>query len=235
MTSSTNVRFDVGCAATAPNSAMWILKYPNIQVYAFEPDFRSYNILKYGKKTNQYPDKPRIISNKNIVLYKKKILKNFPKKNFNIYNCCIDNVAKKKIFFYYTSKKNYGCSSVKKPIEKKLKIKINYKKLVDVYPLSFFLKKKNIIEMLKTDTQGNDLQVLKSAGDYIKKVLFVQSEYWTRQVYYGEGTKEIERERVISYMTTKNFSCYYYTDIDIYIFVINLRNASKRTVSPIFV
>jgi hypothetical protein len=49
--------------------------------------------------------------------------------------------------------------------------------------------------MLKTDTQGNDLQVLKSAGDYIKKVLFVQSEYWTRQVYYGEGTKEIERNR----------------------------------------
>ena len=82
--------------------------------------------------------------------------------------------------FYHTAKKNYGCSSLLKPITQKLGIRSDFKKLVDIYPLNFFLKKINskYIEMLKTDTQGNDLNVLKSAKIHIKKIAFIQSEYW---------------------------------------------------------
>ena len=58
------IRIDVGCAATAPNSALWILDNPKVEVHAFEPDLRSFRILKYGKSTNQYPDKLRIIKKK---------------------------------------------------------------------------------------------------------------------------------------------------------------------------
>lgn len=86
------IRIDVGCAATAPNSALWILTDPKIEIFAFEPDSRSANILRKGKITNQYLDKPRVIESKQIICFKNKILKKFSKKNFRLYNYGIDNV-----------------------------------------------------------------------------------------------------------------------------------------------
>ena len=55
---------DVGCAATAPNSAQWIFKCSNTKLIAFQHDFRSYNILLNGSSTNQYKDKSRLIKKK---------------------------------------------------------------------------------------------------------------------------------------------------------------------------
>ena len=224
MSKKKKIRIDVGCAATAPNSALWILADPEIQIFAFEPDLRSVNILKEGKVTNQYLDKPRVIESKRIIYFKNKIIKRFNKKNFKLYSYGIDNVLlpKNKVF-YHVAKKNYGCSSLIKPITKKLRIKTDFKKKVKVYPLSYFMKKNNlnIVEMLKTDTQGNDLNVLKSAGLYIKNIIFIQSEYWTSQDYEGEKDKKTSRNQIIEYMRSKNFYCYYYTDTDI--FFVNLK------------
>ena len=224
------IRFDVGCAATAPNSVQWILNDSNINVFAFEPDIRSYNILLNGLNTNQYKDKPRLIKKKKIIIFKKKILKKISRENFRVYNCGIDNVSKKtKKYFYHTAKKNYGCSSLLKPISKKLGIKTEFKKLVDIYPLNFL---KNInskyIEMLKTDTQGNDLNVLKSAGNFIKKIAFVQSEYWALEDYEGEKNKLDARNEIIEYMKKKNFYCYYYTDVDIFFVNKKLKKIIKK-------
>ena len=225
------IRFDVGCAATAPNSAQWILDDPNTKVFAFEPDIRSYNILLNGFHTNQYKDKPRLIKKQKIIIFKKKILKKIYNKNFTIYNCGIDNVSKKiKKYFYHTAKKNYGCSSLLKPISQKLGITTEFKKLVDIYPLNFFLKNINskYIEMLKTDTQGNDLNVLKSAKNYIKKIAFVQSEYWALKDYEGEKNKLEARSEIIEYMKKKNFYCYYYTDVDIFFVNKKLKKIIKK-------
>lgn len=224
MSKMKNIRVDVGCAATAPNSALWILADPKVEVVAFEPDLRSVKILRKGKITNQYLDKPRVIENKRIICFKKKIIKKFKKKNFKLYNCGIDNVlSPKNRDFYHVEKKNYGCSSLIKPISSKLGIKTDFKKKVKVYPLSYFLKKNtfSVIEMLKTDTQGNDLNVLKSAGRYIEKIIFIQSEYWTGQDYEGEKNKKDSRMEIIDYMKSKNFYCYFYTDTDI--FFVNLK------------
>ena len=214
-----NLRIDVGCAATAPNSALWIKNYDKIRVLAFEPDFRNFNILKYGGKTNQYQDKPRVILKKKIIIFKKKILKKFRSRTLSVYNFGIDNVkSPTKKTFYYVEKKNYGCSSFKKPIPSKLKINIEMVKKLKVYPLYFFLKKynKNLIQMLKTDTQGNDLNVLKSAKNSIKNVLFVQSEYYTNNSYVKEKSRIFERIKIIEYMKKNNFYCYYYTNTDIF-------------------
>lgn len=213
------IRIDVGCAATAPNSALWILDNPKVEVHAFEPDLRSFRILKYGKSTNQYPDKLRIIKKKKIISFKKKVLKKIQDKNFKIYNCGIDNVSfPTKKFFYHVGKENYGCSSLIKPISEKLGIKTDYRKLVKIYPLSFFLKKfkGKYVEMLKSDTQGNDLNVLKSSGNLIKKIIFIQSEYWANQDYEGEKSKIESRREIIKFMSKKNFYCYFYTDTDIF-------------------
>ena len=227
MIKNMKIRIDVGCAATAPNSALWILADPKIEVFAFEPDTRSADILRKGKTTNQYLDKPRVIVNKKIIVLKNKIIKNFKKKNFKLYNYGIDNVScpTNKVF-YHVAEKNYGCSSLLRPITNKLGIKIDFKKKVKFYPLSYFLKKSkfNIIEMLKTDTQGNDLNVLKSAGQYIENIIFIQSEYWTNQEYKGEKDKKASRKEAIDYMKSKNFYCYYYTDTDIFFVNNNFNN-----------
>ena len=71
--------------------------------------------------------------------------------------------------------------------------------------MNFFLKNINskYIEMLKTDTQGNDLNVLKSAGNFIKKIAFVQSEYWALEDYEGEKNKLDARNEIIEYMKKK--------------------------------
>lgn len=231
MSKMKNIRLDVGCAATAPNSALWILADPKIEVVAFEPDMRSVNILRKGKITNQYLDKPRVIKNKRIIYFKKKILKKFKKKNFKLYACAIDNVlSPKNKEFYHVEKKNYGCSSLIKPIASKLGIKTDFKKKVKVYPLRHFLKKNkfDVIEMLKTDTQGNDLNVLKSAGSFIEKIVFIQSEYWTNQDYEGEKSKKDSRNEIIDYMKSKNFYCYYYTDIDIFFVNIKYKELIKK-------
>ena len=67
----------------APNSALWILADPKVEVVAFEPDLRSVKILRKGKITNQYLDKPRVIENKRIICFKKKIIKNLKRKILN--------------------------------------------------------------------------------------------------------------------------------------------------------
>ena len=225
-----NIRFDVGCAATAPNSALWILQDPEVEVLAFEPDLRSFKILKSGKSTNQYLDKPRVIKNRNIIFFKKKLIKKFNSKNFKVYNIGIDNVARRtRKNFSHVEKENYGCSSLLKPITSKLGIKTDFKKTVTVFPLSYFLKKinSNYIEMLKTDTQGNDLNVLKSARQYIKKIIFVQSEYWANQDYKGEKSKNEARREIINFMKKQNFYCYFYTDVDIFFVNLKFENIIK--------
>jgi FkbM family methyltransferase len=225
------IRIDVGCAATAPNSALWILSDPDVEVLAFEPDLRNFKILNSGKSTNQYLDKPRVIKNRNIISYKNKIIKKFKNKNFKLYNFAIDNViGKTNKIFYHVGKKNYGCSSLIKPITSKLGIKTDFKKKITVLPLSSLLKKinSNYVEMLKTDTQGNDLNVLKSAKQYIHKIVFVQSEYWANQHYIGEKSKNEARREIINYMQKKNFYCYFYTDADIFFVNKKFKEVIKR-------
>jgi hypothetical protein len=43
-----------------------------------------------------------------------------------------------------------------------------------------------VIEFLKTDTQSNDLNVIKSCKEYLKRICFVHSEYYAQGVYDGE-------------------------------------------------
>ena len=82
--------------------------------------------------------------------------------------------------------------------------------------------------MLKTDTQGNDLNVLKSAGNYIKKIAFVQSEYWALEDYEGEKNKLDARNEIIDYMKKKKFYCYFYTDVDIFFVNKELKKIIKK-------
>jgi hypothetical protein len=70
------------------------------------------------------------------------------------------------------------------------------------------------IEFLKVDTQANDLNVIKSAGKWIKNICFVQAEYFTNGSYEGEKMHHQCLGELIEYMESNNFYCYDYSTTD---------------------
>lgn len=62
------------------------------------------------------------------------------------------------------------------------------------------------VEFVKTDVQGHDLQVLKSAADQIRRVEKVQAEVINEKIYEGSGELRPGTEaEFVSYMQTKGF------------------------------
>ena len=63
------------------------------------------------------------------------------------------------------------------------------------------------ITLIKVDVQGKDLQVLKSAGDLIKRARFVRSEVLLKAAYKGSGDDRPGTEKeFIDYMTSQGFA-----------------------------
>jgi FkbM family methyltransferase len=70
------------------------------------------------------------------------------------------------------------------------------------------------IEFLKTDVQGLDLQVLKSAGDHLRRVARVKTEIITARVYEGVGGEGSKTEQeYLDYMASMGFA--FVRDIDV--------------------
>ena len=62
------------------------------------------------------------------------------------------------------------------------------------------------VEFLKTDVQGHDLQVLKSAADQIRRVARVRAEVINEKIYEGSGELRPGTEaEFVSYMQSKGF------------------------------
>jgi hypothetical protein len=214
------IRIDVGTGSTAPNTSLWLKNSNNTAVLCFEADPRSFNILMKGGKTNQYPENYRLFKKKYILLKNKKVKKIDPR-IIKIFNIAISLKEKKKNDFYLTDKKNFGTSSLLKPIEKSLNQKVVKKIQISVKKISFYLKKIDFkkfkyIEFLKIDTQGNDLNVLKSCDRYLKKICFVQAEYWAYKSYKGEKTRKECLREIKEFMKRQGFSMYYFTITDVF-------------------
>jgi hypothetical protein len=134
------IRIDVGTGSTAPNTALWLKNNKSTGVLCFEADPRSYDILNNGGNTNQYPNKLRL-TKKRLLLLKNKIVKKINSKIVKIFNVAISNSKKKKIDFYLTDEKNYGTSSLLRPIEKKLNQRVLKKIKIPVFKLKYYIKK----------------------------------------------------------------------------------------------
>ena len=230
------IRIDVGTAGTAPNSALWIDKYKDIGVLGFEPEKRNFNTLIQGIETNQYITEKRIILKNKEILLNNKLVKNFSDNIFHIYNVAIDDVkdTTKKYFYSLEDEKN-TCSSLLKPIENKLKTKIIHSEKIIVEPLSKYLNRINFekfkyIEFLKTDTQGNDLNVIKSCGKYLEKICFIQMEYWAKQDYENEKSRQECLKESLLYMKKNDFKCYYYSDVDILFYNLKFKTLINKNI-----
>jgi hypothetical protein len=230
------IRIDVGTSCNAPNSAYWLNKYSDLCVLGFEPNPKNIISLNTGIGTEKWNCIRIQLNNNSIYDNNNSKLCNINDNNneFLLSECAIDDVeipCKKK--FFCTSDINTGCSSLHKPKENILKIPVEKEIEVDTFSLEYFFdnifkKKYDYFEFLKTDTQSNDLNVLKSCGKYMSRICFIQSEYHTNGQYENEKSKSESLLSFDHFMEKNNFKRYWATSTDVRYVNLSLTNIIKN-------
>jgi hypothetical protein len=217
------VRIDVGMSSTGPNAAYWLNKYDDIVVIGIEPNPINFKRIMDGKFI--VGGEIQIIADENIIkIGNGDVLCNYIEKGnyFIPIEAAIDNVNKlTKKTFYCTDIVNTGCSSLHKPIDERLNgTKTESEILVDVLSLemlfeNFPFEQIPVIEFLKTDTQSNDLNVVKSCGKFLSRVCFIFSEYYAHSAYEGEKSQYQCMLEFDSFMKENKFKQFYCSGTDI--------------------
>jgi len=219
-----NARLDIGTSVCAPNSALWLSKYKDLAVFAFEPNPFNAKCVREG--TDEYSNEYKIIESTGTITCESNdnVISHLSDSNnyFKLYEIAIDDIDDySKATFYCTSEVNTGCSSLHKPIESRLGIPVKEEVTVDVAPLYKFFENFDwnqipYIDFLKTDTQANDLKVIKSCGKYLDKICFIQSEYYTNSSYEGEPSEDMCFSEFNSYMKSNEFRLYFKTSTELF-------------------
>ena len=169
-----------------------------IDIGSNKGDF-AFKFLNTFQKTFLIEPNPKLIES-----LEKRFINN---KNYKVFNYGIDikNAIKK---FYITSDTGSTLSSIKKQketLKKTLKkTNITSVKNIEFYRLDFFLKnkiKKNDSIFLKIDTQGNDFEVLKSLGNKLKLIKYIQIEMSIIPLYI----KQENHWKIFNLMKKNNF------------------------------
>jgi hypothetical protein len=173
----TKLKFDVGLSWRAPNSALWLSDEKDLFVVGIEPNIDALNSIKAEG-----------------CVWNKRQRVQMSDDNYMLLECAIDDVdvpIKKK---FYAMDGDPGTSSLLEPTHKltrKQRVKSVYDVLVvplkyifDLIPWDRFL----YVDLVKTDCQGKDLDVVKSLGEYINKVACFNCEITTQGAYVGENT-----------------------------------------------
>ncbi len=175
-----SLRMDIGTSTTAPNTSNWIRDIDDCFVIAVEPVLR--NVITSTELMSQSA--------------------NF--KNTYFIHAAVDNVKEPEEGLMYVTKGNIGCSSLYLPRSHK----IEHEEKVTKVSLNYILDKidwKSVnfdyIEYFKTDTQGNEINVLKSMKKYLNKIAILEIECTTWDEYH-DTPKEDE---VLSFLEENNF------------------------------
>lgn len=190
-----SLRIDVGLSHNAPNSAKWLLDRSDLFVIGIEANkYNAYKLITAGMWSKNNPEL---------------IIRPYKSDNFCILYCAIDNVEMPCNSQFYHMKGDAGTSSLLEPTDRLLKDHgYSVKDVSDVptIPLSTILeiipwKVFDYIEVLKVDTQGKDLDVLKSAKQYLDKIALISVEVDTFGQYHGAAKKE----DIYEFMKNSNF------------------------------
>tara|TARA_R100001086_G_scaffold170590_2_gene93171 strand:- start:467 stop:1402 length:936 start_codon:yes stop_codon:yes gene_type:complete len=242
------IKIDVGCDMAAPHSARWLHDDEECFVIAVEPNVFNLNYLKDGSAGNGMRDLSSFDGNgfylktsSNSIMRDNEEIKTYKKENLLLLPIAIDNVGNnivKKTFFSFEGISS-GCSSLCEPSDEFLK-EFDQKygeKLktydVDCCSLEYILDLLGLqdisqIDILKTDCQGRDLQVIKSLGKYLTRLNILKCEWNTKAQYKDSYTKSdifsieeiIKFENEVAKMT--NLHSFFRTETDSYF--INLEN-----------
>lgn len=205
--SCTKICVDVGLSETAPNSAVWMLNDPKRCVVGIEPLGYNWERLegKHDHGKNFTAGWPAVRINPCGIYVGNKIIIDIPNKFYGL-RCAIDNIShpEEKTFYHMV---NEGGSSLLKPSDKN-DDEIKKIETVQCVSLKSVLNhidwtKFKVIEHLKVDCEGHDLEVIKSAQGYLDKIIFITFEMskYNRGHWHGHyDFKEAE-----DYMLEKDF------------------------------
>ena len=204
------VKLDIGLSFNAPSSKVWLEQDPNIMVIGFEPnpDFlisvQSDGIDLRGIVSHQH----------NNGSLRGTIIDEYINKRFFIFPIALFDVNEPTEMPFYQTENDTGCSSIHKPTSEKFvdyKLKAN----VPVYSLKHFFDlfpfdKFEYIEYIKIDAQGSDLDILISAGDYLKeKVVYITAE---PECIDYENVSHNNEKNMEEYLISQNFERIYNTN-----------------------
>jgi len=188
---ATNVKIDIGLSYNAPQSHIWLENDPNTIVFGFEPNpeaiksILSENIIKKDSSHGE-PLNGKHINTR-----------------FFLFPVCLSNVEIPITKTFYSTTNDCGTSSLYKPTH------FEYNETeVQVYSLQNFFdlfpwNKFEYIDYIKIDAQGSDLDILKSAGDYLKeRVVYITAE--PENTIY-ENCSHNSIDEITNYLSLQNF------------------------------
>lgn len=186
---------DIGLSHNAPNSAEFLSKFDDFQVIGVEAN--KYNVrrlLKFGIWSRNNPNR---------------YVAPFKSCRFSLLFGALDNVSAPTYSNFYNMKGDAGTSSLLKPTNvlydrfgyKLKKISrvptISLECMLDAIPWHQFTH----ILFCKVDTQGKDLDILKSAGSYLEKIAFISVEVST----FGQYEKSFSELELYEFMRKSGF------------------------------
>ena len=150
-----HIKLDIGLSYNAPNSQLWLSKERDLFVIGFEP----------------HPDNIKSILNGSIKrneLHGEPLDAKYINKNFFLIPCAL-GLENNNISLFSTIN-DYGCSSIYEPkffnIDNIFTVPcFTLKSFFDLFPFDIY----PIIEYIKLDAQGSDLDIVKSGEIYIKE------------------------------------------------------------------
>ncbi|MES2122074.1 MAG: FkbM family methyltransferase [Chlamydiota bacterium] len=184
-----HVKLDIGLSYSAPMSQHWLSQEDDLIVFGFEPNPSSVNRIRAGA-VRAHPSHGEPLETK------------YLDTQFFLIPCALGQPERPTVTFYVTAQ-DCGCSSIYEPVSFEVErvIEVPFFPLSDFFDL-FPFDTHPVIEYIKIDAQGSDLDIVKSAGHYIpERVIYVTIE--AENVEY-RSTHNSEQD-IDSYMTSIGF------------------------------
>ncbi len=185
------IKLDIGLSYGANNSQYWLTHEENLMVFGFEP-----NPECIGSILQDSEIKLRHES------HGTPLEKKFVNKNFFLIPCALGLQSNSMMKFYVT-KNDCGCSSIYPPVYFPVEdiIEVPMFSLSDFFDL-FPFDTHPVIEYIKIDAQGSDLDIVKSAGNYLTERII----YITLEAEIGQYQNAVSSARDIhNYMKSIGF------------------------------
>lgn len=195
-----HIKIDIGLSYGAPQSNVWLNTESELLVFGFEPNPESCNKILSPNNKKLHTSHGDVLENRFIKSGQFKLLP----------VALSDSPSEMDL---YITEQDVGCSSLFEPKQNFLKIKQKIK--VPVFTLAEFfelLPNNLIIEYIKIDAQGSDLNIIKGGGKYISdRVIWVTLE---PECSTYENINENNVNNIVTYMKSIGFEFYKHPNTD---------------------
>jgi len=188
-----HVKLDVGLSYSAPMSQNWLTNEQNLVVFAFEPNPEAVALIRSPLNKKKHESHGDVLEHR------------FIDTQFFVLPVALGNTTEANKPFYITTM-DEGCSSFYKPsgvmfdVSKVIHVPvITLKDFFSVFPWD----QVPFIDYLKIDAQGADLDILRGAGDYLDRIIFITAESTVGNLYVD--VKDNDVSKLDEYMRDHGF------------------------------